>query len=61
MLRPFWWRMSAEFRSRMGSISRQSFVCFAGTIFTAAAGYFFKIYLARVRWVRKLWAYMRWA
>jgi O-antigen/teichoic acid export membrane protein len=37
----------AEFRSRMGSISRQSFVYFAGTIFTAAAGYFFKIYLAR--------------
>jgi len=36
-----------EFRSRMGSISRQSFVYFAGTIFTAAAGYFFKIYLAR--------------
>ena len=37
----------AEFRSRMSSISRQSFVYFAGTIFTAAAGYFFKIYLAR--------------
>ena len=37
----------AEFRSRMGSISRQSFVYFAGTIFTAAAGYFFKVYLAR--------------
>jgi O-antigen/teichoic acid export membrane protein len=37
----------AEFRSRMGSISRQSFVYFAGTIFTAATGYFFKIYLAR--------------
>jgi O-antigen/teichoic acid export membrane protein len=37
----------SEFRSRMGSISRQSFVYFSGTIFTAAAGYFFKIYLAR--------------
>jgi O-antigen/teichoic acid export membrane protein len=37
----------AEFRSRMSSISRQSLVYFAGTIFTAAAGYFFKIYLAR--------------
>lgn len=37
----------AEFRSRMGRISRQSFVCFAGTIFTAAVGYFFKVYLAR--------------
>ena len=38
---------AGEFRSRMGSISRQSFVYFAGTIFTAGAGYFFKIYLAR--------------
>lgn len=38
---------ASEFRSRMGSISRQSFVYFAGTILTAAAGYFFKIYLAR--------------
>jgi O-antigen/teichoic acid export membrane protein len=37
----------SEFRSRMGSISRQSFVCFAGTVFTAATAYFFKIYLAR--------------
>lgn len=36
-----------EFRTRIGSISRQSFVYFAGTILTAAAGYFFKIYLAR--------------
>ncbi|HZQ17427.1 MAG TPA: flippase [Terriglobales bacterium] len=35
------------FRTRMGSITRQSFVYFAGTILTAAAGYFFKIYLAR--------------
>src|SRR5579864_9118788 len=39
---------SAEFHRRMGSISRQSAVYFAGTIVTAAAGYFFKIYLARV-------------
>jgi O-antigen/teichoic acid export membrane protein len=37
----------AEFRSRMGSISRQSAVYFAGTIVTTAAGYFFRIYLAR--------------
>ena len=37
----------ADFRSRMGSISRQSFVYFAGTIFTGAVGYVFKIYLAR--------------
>src|SRR5881394_2610489 len=36
-----------EFRSRIGSISRQSTVYFAGTILTAAAGYFFKIYLSR--------------
>jgi O-antigen/teichoic acid export membrane protein len=38
---------AAEFRSRIGNISRQSAVYFAGTILTAAAGYFFKIYLAR--------------
>lgn len=37
----------AEFRRRIASISRHSFVYFAGTILTAAAGYFFKIYLAR--------------
>jgi O-antigen/teichoic acid export membrane protein len=39
---------SQDFRSQMGHISRQSSVFFAGTIFTAAAGYLFKIYLARV-------------
>ncbi len=38
---------SNEFHRRIGSISRQSAVYFAGTILTAAAGYFFKIYLAR--------------
>ncbi len=38
---------SAEFRRRVGSISRHSAVFFAGTLFTALAGYFFKIYLAR--------------
>ncbi|HKW16134.1 MAG TPA: flippase [Terriglobales bacterium] len=38
----------SDFRRRIASISRQSFVYFAGTILTAAAGYFFKIYLARV-------------
>ena len=32
----------------MGHISRHSAVFFAGTLFTAAAGYLFKIYLARV-------------
>jgi O-antigen/teichoic acid export membrane protein len=38
---------ASEFRSRIFSISRQSFVYFVGTILTATAGYFFKIYLAR--------------
>ena len=38
---------SAEFRRRMGSISRHSLVYFAGTLFSAVAGYFFKIYVAR--------------
>lgn len=37
-----------SFRQHMGQISRHSAVFFAGTIFTAAAGYLFKIYLARV-------------
>lgn len=32
----------------MGQVSRHSAVFFAGTMFTAAAGYFFKVYLARV-------------
>jgi O-antigen/teichoic acid export membrane protein len=31
----------------MGRISRQSGIFFAGTVFTAAAGYVFKVYLAR--------------
>src|SRR6266550_2014690 len=39
---------SSKFRQQMGHISRQSAVFFAGTVFTAAAGYLFKIYLARV-------------
>ena len=39
--------VSPEFRRRLGSISRQSAIYFAGTIFTAVAGYFFKVYLAR--------------
>jgi O-antigen/teichoic acid export membrane protein len=37
-----------RFRSEMGQISRHSGIFFAGTIFTAALGYFFRIYLARV-------------
>ena len=36
------------FRQQMGSISRHSSVFLAGTIFTAVAGYLFKVYLARV-------------
>src|ERR1041385_3466557 len=36
-----------EFNHRVVSISRQSSVYFAGTIFTSAAGYFLKVYLAR--------------
>jgi O-antigen/teichoic acid export membrane protein len=36
-----------QFRSHVGHISRQSGVFFAGTIFTAAFGYVFKVYLAR--------------
>jgi O-antigen/teichoic acid export membrane protein len=37
-----------RFRSEMGQISRHSAVFFAGTLFTAVAGYLFKIYVARV-------------
>jgi O-antigen/teichoic acid export membrane protein len=37
-----------DFRLHIGRISRQSLVFFAGTIFTAGAGYLFKVYLARV-------------
>ena len=36
-----------KFRSQIGQISRHSSVFFAGTMFTAAIGYLFKIYLAR--------------
>jgi O-antigen/teichoic acid export membrane protein len=41
-------RETQQFRSQMGHISRQSGVFFAGTLFTAVAGYLFKVYLARV-------------
>ena len=37
-----------SFQTEMGRISRQSGIVFAGTIFTAALGYGFKVYLARV-------------
>jgi hypothetical protein len=36
------------FRTQMGHISRHSGVFFAGTMFTAAAGYLFKVYVARM-------------
>jgi len=36
-----------EFRRRVGNISRHSAVFLAGTLFNSAAGYFFKIYVAR--------------
>jgi O-antigen/teichoic acid export membrane protein len=36
-----------KFRAQIGDISRQSAVFFAGTVFAAVAGYFFKVYLAR--------------
>jgi len=39
---------AAKFRGHMGRISRQSSVFFAGTLFSVASAYFFKIYLARV-------------
>jgi O-antigen/teichoic acid export membrane protein len=38
---------TVEFRQRISSISRHSLVYFAGTLFSAIAGYFFKIYVAR--------------
>ncbi len=41
-------RGTEHFRQQMGHISRQSSVFFAGTVFTAAAAYLFKVYLARV-------------
>ena len=39
---------SAGFRQQVGHISRHSSIFFAGTVFTAAIGYLFKIYLARM-------------
>ena len=42
-----WTDESQQFRSHFGEISRQSGIYFAGTMFTAIAGYIFKVYLAR--------------
>jgi len=46
-----------KFRTQMGQISRHSAVFFAGTMFTAAAGYLFKVYLARVLGAESLGLY----
>src|SRR5258708_35468190 len=46
-----------EFHRRMGSISRQSAVYFAGTILTAGKGYLFKIYVARTLGAEALGVY----
>lgn len=46
-----------EFRRNMGHISRQSAVFFIGTIFTMAAGYLVKIYVARVLGAEQLGLY----
>jgi len=48
---------SKHFRQHMGSISRHSSVFLAGTIFTATAGYLFKVYLARVLGANALGVY----
>jgi O-antigen/teichoic acid export membrane protein len=46
-----------EFRREMGTVSRHSAVFFAGTIFTAALSYLFKVYLARTLDARALGIY----
>ena len=46
-----------QFRSQVGHISRQSGIFFAGTLFSVAAAYLFKIYLARVLGAHDLGVY----
>lgn len=46
-----------QFRSQVGHISRHSGVLFAGTIFTAALSYLFKIYIARTLGAEALGVY----
>ncbi len=46
-----------KFRSHVGHISKQSGVFFAGTLFTTALGYLFKVYLARVLGAENLGIY----
>jgi O-antigen/teichoic acid export membrane protein len=47
-----------QFRSQVGHISRQSGIFFAGTLFSVAAAYVFKIYLARVLGAHDLGLYV---
>src|SRR5579871_3468623 len=49
--------VAQQFRQHMGQISRQSSVFFAGSIFTAGAAYFFKVYLARFLGAESLGVY----
>lgn len=49
--------LQLEFRHNLGQISRQSIVFFAGTLFTMAAGYLVKIYVARVLGAEQLGLY----
>lgn len=46
-----------QFRSQVGHISRHSGVFFAGTLFSVALGYVFKVYLARILGAEALGAY----
>jgi len=46
-----------RFRSQVGHISKHSGVLFAGTVFTVALGYVFKVYLARVLGAEALGVY----
>ncbi len=48
---------ASRFRTQIGHISRQSTVFFAGTVFTAASAYVFKVYLARVLGAEALGVY----
>ena len=50
-------RDAQKFRSHVGHISRHSGVFLAGTIFSAALGYVFKVYLARVLGAENLGLY----
>jgi O-antigen/teichoic acid export membrane protein len=49
--------LDVEFGSTLGQISRHSAVFFAGTMFTMAAGYLVKIYVARVLGAEQLGVY----